>query len=571
MMHGRVVLCVLVAMTAPATATPFDDEPTVRAMKDELARSIGQLHRPGASKPYFISYAVWELQTLTIYADLGALTSSDQSARRDVDVDLRVGDYAFDNSNVLDPDTERFRSPFRERIGYGLPIEANYDADRHALWAATIREYDQATKLLDHKKAVLAKAPPPTTRVPSFSKESRTAIVDTHVRAAPDRTRLEQLAKKLSAVLRTNPDVHEGTVAIEAKTGKQYFVSSEGSASVRPVSLLQIEIRCTARADDGLPVRDMRAWVVSSIDELASEGDMVRQVEDLSRELSAIRTAPVVHHTVAPVVFDGLAAGQVVRALLAENLVGTPARVGERPAAKNRTSTRLDGDTELANDVGNQILPAGTRIVDDPTIGRLGTAILVGGYHFDAEGIAAQPVTLVENGTLQQFLMSRTPRPGFDHSNGHATGRAYRAGPTNLLVSSTKAASSAEMRRRVLALAKNQPTGYVLVVEQLAGDELDRRDLGWSSYPRSVFPHATVAKRVYADGREEWVRGATLSRPSLTDLVLLGGQPTVYSWGKWKYATSIAAPALLFQNILVSPIYPDDNEQPSIVARPQPP
>jgi TldD protein len=557
----RFALVLVTATVGPSTATPFDNESTVRAMKDELAHSMN-LERAGVGKPYFIAYSVWDLQTIEIRADFGALISSVASARRSSDVDVRVGDYTLDSSNVLDPRAaENPVYQIHTRTRHSLPTRPDYDADRHALWVATWRDYEHAATMLARKQALVK------TTVASFSKETPVRIVDTQLKASPDRARLEHLAKKLSAVFRSNPDAHTGSVSIGAITGKQYFVSSEGAASVRPVSLLKVEVSCSSRADDGMPITDSIGWFVTSIDELPGEAELVRQVGDLSRELSAVRVAPIAVSYIGPVLFEGVAAGQVVRALLAESLVGTPPRAG---GGTGRRAPALR-DTELAGDIGRQIVPAGTSIVDDPTLTRIGTSSLVGGYRFDAEGVPAQRTVLVENGVLKQFLMSRTPRQGFDRSNGHATSKVHRASLANLVVSSTKALSNTELRKRAAALAKEWQLEYVVVVERFANDGFDRaeldRDLG---PPASLLP-PTVAKRVYADGRIERMRGARVT-PKLKQLVGVGAQPVVYSWGRnWStYFTSIAAPSLLFRETRVDYRAPDLAE-PTSLPRPKPP
>ncbi len=46
-------------------------------------------------------------------------------------------------------------------------------------------------------------------------------------------------------------------------------------------------------------------------------------------------------------------------------------------------------------------------------------AELNGSYKYDDEGVPAQPVTLVKNGVLTGFLLSRAPVQGFKASNGH--------------------------------------------------------------------------------------------------------------------------------------------------------
>ena len=61
-------------------------------------------------------------------------------------------------------------------------------------------------------------------------------------------------------------------------------------------------------------------------------------------------------------------------------------------------------------------------VVDDPTAKDYNSKPLMGGYSVDEDGVRGQKVTLVENGTLRNELMSRRPGPDFDQSNGH--GRA---------------------------------------------------------------------------------------------------------------------------------------------------
>jgi TldD protein len=544
-------LVLMAAMISSLAAA--DDRPTVHAMRDELARTMDKLELPGTGKPYYVSYQLTDLDRASVHSSLGALVASEDSRHRTLDIDLRVGSNAFDNSNVADRDLRRRTVT--------LPLDDDYASVRRDLWLATDRVFKTAAETLERKRAVVAAEVKGSDDAASFSKEPATHIVDAHEPPAVDRPKLEALATRLSAVFRTNPDVYAGSVSIDAASGRQYFVSSEGSEDEQPVAFVKLDIECSTQAADGMPVHDSITMLVRSIDELPADTELVARVGALSRELSALRSAPVVDDYAGPVVLEGVAAGEMVRATLAENFAGTPGERSDRAGAGRAT------DTELVGRIDQRILPAGTTIVDDPTTTRVAGQIVVGGVHFDEEGIAAQKVSLVENGVFKRFLMSRIPRKGFEHSNGHGASTqslAVGAHPMNLIVRSTHAVADAELRRRALAAAKEEGLAYILVVDKL--DTITR---------------PTVMKRVYPDGREELVRGASLGPiplRNLRDILAIGATPTVYSYfgegrfagmfdGSGGYLVSIIAPTILLRDVDVKK---PTGSQPSVPIAPRP-
>jgi hypothetical protein len=534
---NKLVTLVVLVFSPSLMAEPWEESPSVRAMKDELSRSMSRLVLPDASKPYFMSYSLYDLQHSQVRASLGALVSSASARSRSVDIDLRIGDYSYDNSNFGDGSDSR---------SITLPVEEDYDTIRRDLWIQTDRQYKRAVEMLVGKRAVKngeAKSPD---EVASFSKEPPSHITELHAPAAIEQAKLEALAKKLSAVLRKNRDAYTGTVSISQVAGLDYFVSSEGSASVQPISFLRIVVECGTQADDGMPLHGGFSVYVTKPDQMPAEADLIAKVEAASKQLSALRTAPVVDDYAGPVLFRGIAAAQLVRTLLAEDFGGTPAPTS-RPGAHGF------GESELVGKLDQRILPVGVSVVDDPTIDHLGKLALAGASKFDEEGVPVQKVSLVENGVLKRFLMSRIPRKGFEHSNGHAASAPYsspRAHPANLVLSSMKATSDRDVAARAVALAKEQGLKYVIVVDELEAPELDLA--------------AAVVKRRYADGHEELVRGARLrsqlTMRSLKDIIAVGNSPAVVSYlgnGVSRYSTydasagysvSIAAPSLLLRD-----------------------
>ena len=120
-------------------------------MHDEIDRSR-KLTVPNLETPYFIEYLVDEDESFTVSATLGGLTSRRRDKFRNPDVNVRVGDYKFDNTNYRGGD-----------FGFGsrydlerFPLENSYPVLRRYLWLATDSAYKSAVEAISRKRAALA-------------------------------------------------------------------------------------------------------------------------------------------------------------------------------------------------------------------------------------------------------------------------------------------------------------------------------------------------------------------------------------------------------------------------------
>src|SRR6185312_12252170 len=160
--------------------------------------------------------------------------------------------------------------------------------------------------------------------------------------------------------------------------------------------------------------------------------------------------------------------------------------------------------------VGKQVLPRFLSVEDDPTLASLGGIELSGNYNYDDEGEKGEKVELISNGILKQFLMSRLPVKGFEHSNGH--GRAQdglmpvgRQG--NLIVRSSKTVPEAKLRQALIEEIKKQHKPFGLYFEDIAGGfTLTTRNL-----PQAFQVMPLMVSKVFPDGRpDELVRGVDI-------------------------------------------------------------
>jgi predicted Zn-dependent protease len=181
---------------------------------------------------------------------------------------------------------------------------------------------------------------------------------------------------------------------------------------------------------------------------------------------------------------------------------------GQREKRENQSQTFRDK-------VGQKVLPDFLSVLSDPTMQKFGTTELAGYYKFDDEGVKARRVTVVENGVLKNFLMSRLPVDGFPESNGHgrrANGYNATGRQSNLMVVASKTVTPAELKNMLIEEVKKKSLPYGLYFEDIAGGFTSTGRASPNSF--EVIP--VMVYRIYPDGHEELVRGVDMIGTALT-------------------------------------------------------
>jgi predicted Zn-dependent protease len=217
----------------------------------------------------------------------------------------------------------------------------------------------------------------------------------------------------------------------------------------------------------------------------------------MAKNLDDLRTAPITEPYDGPAILSGRAAAVFFHEVLGHRLEGQRQRGDD----EGQTFTKL---------LGKQILPSFLSVSDDPTLATFDGISLSGHYSYDDEGQPARRVDLIKNGVLDTFLMSRLPIASFSTSNGHGrseTGHMPTGRQGNLIVTSSKTVSDAELREMLKAEAKKQGKAYGLYFEDISsGFAVTTRR---SPQAFQVIP--LVVYRVYVDGRpDELVRGVSI-------------------------------------------------------------
>jgi len=534
-MFRGIGICLLAALTL-ALPTRAADDVVMKAMRDELDRSMKQLQLEKLDKPYFIAYRTQDRTQLSASATFGALLSGGIARARYLTVQVRVGDYQRDNSNFL-------AFPLRANgltETLLLPIDDDYQELRRQIWLATDGAYKAALETLSRKRAALENR---TTRenLPDFSREQPTTALEPPSPVKMDLARADALVRNLSAIFRQQPEIFTSSTSLEVSDTRSWYFNSEGSVITQESSAANFVAGAQTQAADGMMLPD---WVMASahtMEELPSESELAVQIRAMADRLTRLRHAPLVDRYTGPVLFDGAAGPELFSQVIAPKFLGM--RV---PASDNlQIETYAAQSTSKFQDrLGARVLPTFLSVVDDPTQSSYQGTPLLGGHTVDDEGVRARPTTLVEKGILKTLLATRDPVSGVPQSTGSF--RTFGAQPSNLIAAVENGKSEQELKDQLLSLVKQRNKDFGIEVRRVG---------------REIY-------KVYPDGHEELVRQGQfdgLDEAAFKDLAAVSRDLTVYTIPFAAYAgrlytgqpgmplVSLVVPSLLFEDLTLKP------------------
>jgi predicted Zn-dependent protease len=525
----------LAQSAAPAAAAPasnsapvFSDaaraaaqsDPVLQAMFAELERSKAKLKMDGVAAPYYIEYRITDVDGDSANAIFGAMQLDQHSHIRILRVVVRIGDYKQD-------------SYFRGGMGVVdfAPYENDVLALREQLWGATDRAYKAAGEAFAAKQS-LSKQMTLDSTINDFAPATANVAVEPLVTLGADGAKWRKAIEDASGLYRKYPEVQSVSATLRFTAMNDYYINTEGTVAREGWSSYTLATIASTQAGDGMTLARSPFDMVRDPKELPTPDQFLAEAETALKTLTQLRDAPIVDEEYrGPVLFSSDAGDDVFAELVGSNVLG----VKPEPGGTARTV----GD--YASNYKSRVLPDFVTVVDDPTIASFEGQSLTGSYRFDDEGVKAVPVTVIDKGTLVNYLIGRAPIRDFPASNGH--GRAVPGGPAvphyaNLFLRSSKAMPLADLKKKLVDMCRDEGKPYGYFVETL-GDELS---------PRLLY-------RVWVnDGHEELVRGAVFdeldTRQLRNDLIATGDKVEVRN-REGNVAATVIAPALLFDDLEV--------------------
>src|SRR5215471_3394557 len=312
---------------APALPATYSD-PVLKAMSDELSRSITQLKLNDLDKPYFIQYTVYDDEDFKASATFGSLTRSSPSHDRVVHAQVRVGNYDFDNTGFAGG---RGGGGVSTGAGLQTTLDDDYEALRHSLWLATDAAYKSAVETIAQKRAYTQNRTQQEDPVADFSKESATVAFSAKMKWQLDRAKVETQLRELSKIFRDFPAVQTSNVSYHARLNHRYIVNSEGTKTMEPLLLIALQASASTQAADGMQIAISLPFSARTFDEMPSTQVLSDAILQRGKDLTALRTAPVLDANYSgPVMLVGQASAEMFARVLAPELNEERGPIGGR-------------------------------------------------------------------------------------------------------------------------------------------------------------------------------------------------------------------------------------------------
>lgn len=544
--HKLIVsVSLLLAIALPAVSqTPVVGDVILKAVQDEMARTMRDLKFKDFKKPYFVEYTVEDEDNLEIESKYGAILSSKRRDNRTLYTQVRVGDYDFDNVGTY---TGGFKFPLP------MTVDDDYTSLRRSVWFATDFAYKLAINQLAAREAAKKDGDGEegeNADVASFSKAAPVVSIEKTEKIEIDQAKWEKQVRDWSKILLNYPELRESSISFFVRHSNRYLINSEGTRIVKPRLLITLNIYAKAITPDNLRLTPSRHIYAKKFDEFPSADVIDQTIKALASDLVAISSAPQFNEKyIGPALFTDRAAIQLFHQLLSGNL--------ERGG--------------LAERLGRKVLPSFLSVTDDPTISKLGDYRLFGDYKIDDEGVPAKPLKLIENGVLKTLLTTRSPIKDVPQSNGRARSGGYgstSASISNLIVRSSSENTFAQLKQQLIDSCKTQGLSYGILFREI--DSTFSPGGGQLSVPIKAY-------KVYVeDGREELITGSSVVDYSVRELrnILAAGNdahPFSILMGNGHQGEGIPV-SIVAPSVLVEEIYlrknTSDKESPMVLTRP---
>jgi TldD protein len=517
-------------ITSARKIIPEDDQ-MLRAMSDELSRSMNLLQLPNKPKPYYLRYELTCEHQQDLCYEMGLMCHEKESSSSSVSVELRVGSYDFDSSAFME----------HSREGVVPGAKSDYWGVRQALWPLTDMAYKDS--LLSLAQAETYKAGHKTRHMcESFSKEEPNHFIgpELHDTVCGD---WRGMLTSLSSLYKDYPLIRDGFVTCTSSLLTRRVATSEGTVARHSFNPLTIAIVAYVRGADGVDEWDDDYFAVGKGSPLPPQSVLEKRTRQMLQDLSDYAGAERREYYYGPILFENQASCELIEHGLAPLLCAIP-------------GDNIKQSSTLLQSLNMRVLPEFISITDDPDIAEFRGQPLAIHTGIDADGINSQKVQLIDHGFLRGFLSGRTPIYPGQHSNGHNLAGYIQASTLIVEADPEHSLPMTAMRQKLLELARKRGLKEAIIVRRitpLVGLTLN----GTPINPRedSISGHHLVC--LYAvdveTGKETRIRGLTIKdfgRPQMDSIIAAGDDSQPITTANWTgNIRTLITPSLLVDNI----------------------
>lgn len=511
-----------------------ESEIILSAMRDEQQRSLQELKLEGHSQAFYISYELNDLNTQYFTATSGALNQTHSQPVRNKNVRVLVGDYEF-NDESLDNDIYTEGQPNE----IALPLENDYLGIRRAFWVTTDAVYQSAAKHFKENQNTLKDKGKALKELPhrTFAKVPSQTINKFKKFEPIDSKFCEDYVRKASAFFNSNNHIFSVTVSLSITQGHRYYLNTEGTSSVTPVSIVNLSVN--AAQDHTWQTHKELELSYPSIDKLptlvALQNELLAFAQLVSQKKDSLR---IKEEYAGPVLYIDRAVSE----LFSNVLVGRESLHASNTLEEE--NQYQENNNQLDKKIGKALVTEAMTVKAKPKLKSFNGVALTGSYDMDSEGvIPADELVLIEKGILKNLLNDRSLTKPDQTANGHADG------PGVIEVSFDGNQTTQSLKALLIEKAKEEDLEYAFLVKRL-------------------FKRNTGENEIYRinvkTGVEEKITGAVITPPQLKQFKkakAASGPLRAYNlWQNADNGLSIICPeSLLLENVEIAPNRQQEN------------
>lgn len=430
----------------------------IKAMKDEISRSINKLVMEGFSSPYFISYLNYDTDFCKVSLSFGDIEYINDDRYNVFKSEVRVGSVKFDNSNYA-TDLNRY-TPY---YSY-MPSEANYDAVRHSLWYLTDEAYKNAIEVYSKKDGYRKKKDIketydeflPSEKIEYFEKtDGKKNKCDKYT----------DILKNISMLSRKYERIKSSNLTFYHSYNIKRYADSQGSSFITASPFYSLELNVEMLDKNNFLKKDNKKFFFFSDDNI--NNDLLIKIDNYLKEISESYDSDLIDYYLGPAVFEEEASAEFFNNLFVRNISFYPPVESE----KEEYISYYYDVPKLVDRLGKRVISGFIDIYDDPSETKYGDIELAGSYKIDDEAVRPKRIELVKNGILKNIYTSRRATKYSSSSNGHGRGGYYMYNypfSGNVFIKSQKKLSYSNLIEEAKKIAREQNMNEILVIKKLS-------------------------------------------------------------------------------------------------------
>ncbi len=494
------------------------------AMDKEMKRSMRKLKIKDSPKPYFVKYIIEDVERYRISGDYGVIKNENETKNRYYYAEVRIGGYTFDQTvHPAEKSYDPSRFEYINEISkIPFPMENDEKAIRNALWLHTDLAFKQAVNEYSKKLAKAKREVEEEEKIGDFSKEVPVTYQGELKVLNINKDEWRNKLRKYSLIFKEYPEIDEANVYLNVEVRNRYLMTSEGTKISYGTSRYWLSASVNTMTDDGMKIRNYRDFEGWKEKDLPSDEVMISKIKEICQELMDMKEAKVIEPYSGPVLIKGDAAGVFFHEVFGHRIEG------------HRQKSKEEAET-FKNKIGEMILPEFVSIYDNPAIKYYKGKPVAGYYPYDEEGVRSRKVTLVKDGILKAFLMSRMPVKGFNKSNGHGRlqieyswSRDLIPRQGNLIIEASQTVEESELEKRLIEECGKQNKPYGIIVTTTSGGGT----ITGRFWIQSFVQIPLIIYKLNLDGSKEMLRGARFGGTplvSLDKIVCFGDEPHIFN------------------------------------------